>query len=141
MPLCATPTADPAAAARPRPPPAETATAAPLPSEVPDPPFRHLIEQMQEGAVTLSPDGVLSYANRRVAELLGLPPDRVVGQDLADFMVPRDGPAWRDVVNARLRQVLNEHALPYALIQGKGEARAANALAAIERHRTLAAWR
>jgi nicotinamide riboside kinase len=53
----------------------------------------------------------------------------------------RDGPAWRDVVNARLRQVLNEHALPYALIQGKGEARAANALAAIERHRTLAAWR
>jgi PAS domain S-box-containing protein len=50
---------------------------------------------MQEGAVTLSPDGVLSYANRRVAELLGLPPDRVVGQDLADFMVPRDGPAWR----------------------------------------------
>lgn len=53
----------------------------------------------------------------------------------------RDGPAWRDVVNARLRQVLNEHALRYALIQGRGQARATNALAAIERHRALAAWR
>ena len=53
----------------------------------------------------------------------------------------RDGPTWRDVVNARLRQVLHEHALRYALIQGRGEARATNALAAIEQHRALAAWR
>lgn len=53
----------------------------------------------------------------------------------------RDGPAWRDVVYARLRQVLNEHALPHALIQGQGEARATNALAAIGRHRALGARR
>ena len=95
MPVCATPAADPAAPLRPPPLPAEAPAVAPLPAEVADPPFRHLIEQMQEGAVTLSPEGVLSYANHRVAELLGLPSDRVVGQDLAAFMVPRDIPAWR----------------------------------------------
>lgn len=53
----------------------------------------------------------------------------------------RDGPASRDVVNARLRRVLNEHALPHTLIQGQGEARASSALAAIERHRALAGRR
>ncbi len=94
-PVCTTPPADPAAEARPPPSPAEPPTAAPLPPEAPDPPFRHLIEQMQEGAVTLSPEGVLSYANRRVAELLGLPPGQVLGQNLAAFIAPCDGPAWR----------------------------------------------
>lgn len=53
----------------------------------------------------------------------------------------RDGPAWRDVVSTRLRQVLNDHALPHTLIQGRGAARATNALAALERHRALATRR
>ncbi len=95
LPVSATPTADPAAVGRPPPSPAAPPTAAPLPPEAPDPPFRHLIEQMQEGAVTLSPEGLLSYANRRVAELLGLPPGQVLGQNLAAFIAPSDGPAWR----------------------------------------------
>ena len=60
-----------------------------------DRPYRHLIEQMQEGALTLAPDGMVLYANRRVAELLGVAPDRVVGQDLAAFIAVRDAPAWR----------------------------------------------
>jgi len=63
--------------------------------ESPDRPFRHLIEQIQEGAVTLSHDGTLLFANRRVAELLGLPPEHVVGHDLAGFVALREAPAWR----------------------------------------------
>jgi PAS domain S-box-containing protein len=60
-----------------------------------DRPFRHLIERIQEGAVTLSHDGTLRFANGRVGELLGLAPERVVGQDLAGFIALRDAPAWR----------------------------------------------
>ena len=66
----------------------------PLPDPV-DRPYRHLIEQMQEGALTLAPDGTLHYANRRVAELLGLAPDHLPGHNLAAFVAPRDTAAWR----------------------------------------------
>ena len=44
--------------------------------------YRELIEQMQEGALMLSVDGSVLYANRRVTDLLEKPLDAVVGQML-----------------------------------------------------------
>jgi PAS domain S-box-containing protein len=73
------------------------------PAEPPDRRYRHLVEQMQEGALTLAPDGDVLYANRRVAELLGLAPERVVGQDLADFVAAHDAPAWRRLLGQAAR--------------------------------------
>ncbi len=67
----------------------------PGPDDRGDGPYRQLIEQMQEGALTLAADGTVIYANRRVGELLGLAPARVDGHDLADFIAPRDAVAWR----------------------------------------------
>lgn len=61
--------------------------------ETPDRPFRELIEQIGEVAVTLSGDGTLLYANGRLAEMLGMPPDQFVGQRLAELMLPEHGPA------------------------------------------------
>src|SRR5690242_10817043 len=40
-------------------------------------PYRILVEAMQEGAVTLSADGIILYSNRRFAELLALPLEQV----------------------------------------------------------------
>ena len=37
-------------------------------------PYRHLVEQMQEGAVVLTADGDILYANARFAALVGEPP-------------------------------------------------------------------
>jgi PAS domain S-box-containing protein len=51
-----------------------------------DRPYRVLIEQIQEGAFTLSPDGTLLYCNRRLADMLGEPQERLVGRPLARFM-------------------------------------------------------
>src|ERR1700727_1929317 len=42
-----------------------------------DRPYRVLIEQMQEGAVTLSEDGVMLYCNQRFATLAGGPREAV----------------------------------------------------------------
>jgi len=56
-----------------------------------DRPYRLLIEQMREGAVTLSRDGMILYCNRAAAELLGLPPERVIGEELGRFVVSADG--------------------------------------------------
>ncbi|GAB6845067.1 PAS domain S-box-containing protein [Methylorubrum rhodinum] len=50
-----------------------------------DRPYRVLIEQIQEGAFTLGPDGTLLYCNRRLAEMLRLPQERLIGQPLARF--------------------------------------------------------
>jgi len=53
-----------------------------------DRPYQVLIEQMQEGAFTLSDDGTILYSNRRVAEMFGVPQERVIGQRIRQFLVP-----------------------------------------------------
>jgi len=52
-----------------------------------DRPYRVLVEQMQEGAVTLREDGTVLYCNRRLAGMLGVAHERVVGQTLQQFLV------------------------------------------------------
>jgi PAS domain S-box-containing protein len=44
-----------------------------------DQPYRVLIESMNEGALTVTPDGILLYCNRHFADLLGLPLEKVMG--------------------------------------------------------------
>ena len=59
-----------------------------------DRPYRVLIEQIQEGAVTLGDDGTVLYCNRRLAEMLGTPPERIVGQPLRHCVLPDDAAAF-----------------------------------------------
>ncbi|MFC3694680.1 PAS domain-containing hybrid sensor histidine kinase/response regulator [Chenggangzhangella methanolivorans] len=51
-----------------------------------DRPYRLLIEQMQEGALTLNREGLILYANRAFAGMLGLAPETVVGHTLGSFL-------------------------------------------------------
>jgi PAS domain S-box-containing protein len=55
-----------------------------------DRPYRVLIEQMREGAVTLSAEGTVLYCNRRLAEMLGVPLERITGQPLHPFLRAQD---------------------------------------------------
>ena len=76
-------------------------------------PYRVLVEEMNEGAVTLVNDGTVIYANRRFSHMLGIPLDRVIGASLFDCLETTAGPALdmlikqiNDVpqkVNGRLR--------------------------------------
>jgi diguanylate cyclase (GGDEF)-like protein/PAS domain S-box-containing protein len=45
--------------------------------------YRLLIEDMAEGALTVTPDGIIGYANRRFADLLGRPLCRVIGTHIS----------------------------------------------------------
>ncbi|HET7490087.1 MAG TPA: EAL domain-containing protein [Acidimicrobiales bacterium] len=47
--------------------------------------YRVLVEQMPEGAAAVEPDGLVLYANGRLADLLGRPLSQVIGSNLADF--------------------------------------------------------
>ncbi|MBE7196544.1 MAG: response regulator [Parafilimonas terrae] len=54
--------------------------------ETADRPYQALIEQMQEGAFTLDAEGVILYCNRRLAQMLDLPQERLMGQPLRGFV-------------------------------------------------------
>ena len=67
-----------------------------------DRPYRVLVEQMQEGAVMLSADGTILYANERAAQLLGAQVEHMVGSAFSAFVL--------DGQHVRLQELLRESA-------------------------------
>ncbi len=57
--------------------------------EGPDQPFRTFVERMQEGALTLSADGTILYANSYFSKLLGLSANEPIGQPLSSYVPSR----------------------------------------------------
>lgn len=57
--------------------------------EGPDQPFRTLVENMQEGAVTVSAAGQILYANEHLLRLLGHPAEDVIGEPMSRFVPSR----------------------------------------------------
>ena len=53
-------------------------------------PYRVFVEQMLEGAVTLTSSGTILYCNRRFAEMLGSRLEKVIGSDIKAFFAPSD---------------------------------------------------
>ena len=53
-----------------------------------DEPYRVLIEEMNQGAVSLAADGSILYCNRRFAELLKRPLEGIVGLAFDEFVAP-----------------------------------------------------
>jgi PAS domain S-box-containing protein len=53
-------------------------------------PYRTFIEEMNEGAITLTKEGVIIYCNQRFAELVHEPIERVIGSYLKRFIIPKD---------------------------------------------------
>ena len=67
-----------------------------------DRPYRVLIEQMQEGAVTLGTDGTILYSNQRFASIAGEGREALIGCRINDFFVGPDREAF-DLMLARRR--------------------------------------
>jgi PAS domain S-box-containing protein len=68
-----------------------------------DRPYQVLIEQMQEGAVTLDADGTVLYCNRRLADMLNIAQERIIGQALQQFLSPDDGAEFSALLQAARR--------------------------------------
>jgi PAS domain-containing protein len=62
--------------------------------------YRKLIENMSEGALTLTPEGLVLYANRRVAEMLRTPLEKVIGSEIYGWFAPES----RQVLRVLLRK-------------------------------------
>jgi len=65
-----------------------------------DQPYRLMVEQMREGALTLAADGTILYCNQRFAELMGRPSERIAGRALREFLHPDDVATLRQVLNS-----------------------------------------
>ena len=53
-------------------------------------PYRTFIEEMNEGAVTLTREGIILYCNQKFAELVQEPIELVIGSCFKRFIVPND---------------------------------------------------
>ncbi|MDP9012352.1 MAG: response regulator [Pseudomonadota bacterium] len=74
--------------------------------------YRTLIERMQEGAVILTCEGTIHYCNRRFADLIKMPLEKVVGRPFADWVDAADHPALNALLTNgvdRLELLLHAH--------------------------------
>jgi PAS domain S-box-containing protein len=60
-----------------------------------DRPYRVLIEQMQEGAITLSDDGTVLYCNQRFATIVARPRETIIGESILRFFDAAEAAAFR----------------------------------------------
>src|ERR1041385_3990239 len=51
-------------------------------------PYRVMIDEMNEGAVSVSPDSYILFSNRNFAAILGLQDSNASGVSFGDFIVP-----------------------------------------------------
>ena len=65
-----------------------------------DQPYRLMVEQMREGALTLAADGTILYCNQRFAELMAHPPERIAGHVLTEFLDTDDGETLQRVLTS-----------------------------------------
>jgi PAS domain S-box-containing protein len=58
-------------------------------------PYRTIVEEMNEGAVSLSNDGTILFCNRRCAELFALKPEHILGSNFIRFVAKNDRPKFQ----------------------------------------------
>jgi len=68
-----------------------------------DHPYRALVENIREGALTLSHTGMILYTNTRFADMVKLPADKIAGTSILDFVCPEHQADMEDA----LREILN----------------------------------
>jgi PAS domain S-box-containing protein len=65
-----------------------------------DRPYRLLVEQMQQGAVTLYEDGTIAYSNLRLATMLGVAHHDLGGVAFGKFIAPDDQTTYEALLRA-----------------------------------------
>ncbi len=69
----------------------------------PEDPYRILAERMNEGAATLTAEGTLLFCNRRLAEMVGLPAERLLGSSFAALLREQDRPAVAELLRSAMK--------------------------------------
>jgi PAS domain S-box-containing protein len=59
---------------------------------------RLMVETMNEAGLAIMPDGMVVFCNNRACSILGLPRERLVGNDLGQFICPSDVDRFRQML-------------------------------------------
>jgi diguanylate cyclase (GGDEF)-like protein/PAS domain S-box-containing protein len=59
--------------------------------------YRMFVENMRDGVATVSASGTVLYGNRRLAELLALPLEHILGSSITSFIPDRDPAELREI--------------------------------------------
>ncbi len=62
--------------------------------------YRLLIENMNEGAIVLDDDGVILYCNRRFAEMIKFPLEKVIGTPISARVAPQSKTQFQELMRA-----------------------------------------
>ena len=73
-----------------------------------DHPYRVLVEAMQQGAVTLSPDGAIVYCNSSFASMAKRPYDKIIGSSIRGFFTAESDAALGRLLNEQHFQQLQK---------------------------------
>jgi PAS domain S-box-containing protein len=71
-------------------------------------PYRIIVESMNEGAVTLRPDGTILYSNTRFAEMVKLPLDKILGISFYNFILKKDVKPFSRLLKRSLKEGAKE---------------------------------
>lgn len=66
--------------------------------------YRVLVEQMQEGAATFTPDGTILYANKRLARLLNIPLEKLIGFSIFSYVLKEDLKSLKALIKQELKE-------------------------------------
>lgn len=61
-------------------------------------PYRVLVESMNEGAISLSNDGIILYCNSAFAHMVGVHLDQIMGRDVCEFVPSEDRESLRRLI-------------------------------------------
>lgn len=84
-----------------------------------DTPYRILVEEMSEGALTIATDGLILYANRRFAKMLDVPMSSVTGSSLLQWVDESARPAMQALLDEAAEK--GESKREFEMIRGAGE--------------------
>ena len=65
--------------------------------------YRVLIEEIGEGAINISEDGLIVYTNSSFTELIGIPYEKVIGRFIGDFIHEESKEKFENLFNESLR--------------------------------------
>lgn len=66
-------------------------------------PYRIFVQEMNEGAVTLSSEGIIMYCNPRFSEILAIPSEKITGSLFSRFVAEADLPLFNNLLEEGLQ--------------------------------------
>lgn len=67
-------------------------------------PYRIIVENMNEGAVSLTPEGTILYSNARFAEIIKSPLEKIIGASFCDLVSKRDKKRFSKLLKSSLKE-------------------------------------